>query len=587
MNFSLDALIRDNIRKMKPYSSARSEFSGDDSGAVFLDANEQPRAFEGLPDSINRYPRHNQEQLKKRLAALKGIRGEQIFLGNGSDEAIDLILRCFARPSVDEIMVFPPTFGMYGVSASVNDLAVNKVHLDEDFMIDVGKTLSAVRTNTRVMFVCSPNNPSGNLQPKETITALLEGFSGLVVVDEAYTDFSPGASLLPWLDDHPNLMVLQTFSKAWGLAGARVGMACASKEIIDVLNKVRFPYNLSMPDTQLAMEALNRYAEYKLSVDESLDNRSWLRTNIIGLPGVVHIYPSDANFLLVKTTCADELYRFLCDHGVIVRNRSSEPGCEGCLRITVGTAEENQRLIDTWKRFHTQSGATRAKPAAPIGAQKMPHHPEGKPEERMQGEGQADEGITPKARKVVVSRSTSETNITVRLNLDGTGRANIHTGIGFYDHMLHQIARHGLFDLDIVATGDLHIDPHHTLEDTAITLGQAFRKALGDKAGIERYGFALPMDDAQAKVLIDFGGRIYLKWKVKFAAPNTGDVPTSLYEHFFRSFAEAAAANIHVKAKGNDDHHKIEAIFKAFAKALRMAVNRNQSGILPSTKGAL
>lgn len=569
MSFNLDALIRDNIRKMKPYSSARSEFSGDDPGAVFLDANEQPRPLEGLPAAINRYPRHNQEQLKKRLAVLKGIREEQIFLGNGSDEAIDLILRCFARPSVDEVMVFPPTFGMYGVSASVNDLAVNKVHLDENFMIDAGKALSAVTENTRVMFVCSPNNPSGNLQPKETITALLENFSGLVVVDEAYADFSPGASLLPWLEDHPNLIVLQTFSKAWGLAGARVGMAYASEEIIAVLNKVRFPYNLSMPDTQLAIEALNRYAEYRLSVAESLENRALLATRLATAPLVQHIYPSDANFLLVKTTDANALYGFLRDHGVVVRNRSSEPGCEGCLRITIGTPEENQRLLEVWSSFGKPTALTETATGVHAGTSAT-GSTEGLPQ-----------------RQAAVRRTTSETDITIRLNLDGTGRANIQTGIGFYDHMLHQIARHGLFDLDIVASGDLHIDPHHTLEDTAITLGQAFRKALGDKAGIERYGFALPMDDASASVMIDFGGRIYLKWKVRFAAPNTGDVPTSLYEHFFRSFAEAAAANIHVKAKGNDDHHKIEAIFKAFAKALRMAVNRNQSGILPSTKGAL
>lgn len=579
MSFNLHALIRDNIREMKPYSSARSEFSGDDSGTIFLDANEQPQPFEGLPDKINRYPRHNQERLRQRLAAVKGVREGQIFLGNGSDEAIDLILRCFARPSTDEVMVFPPTFGMYGVSASVNDLAVHKVGLDQEFRIDVEKTLSAVNPHTRAMFICSPNNPTGNIQSHETIKELLAGFDGLVVVDEAYIDFSPGSSMLPHLDDYPNLIVLQTFSKAWGLAGARVGMAYASEDIIDVLNKVRFPYNISLPDSQLAVEALNRYAEYKLCVAQALDNRSWLQSMLAGMPKVEHIYPSSANFLLVRTSDGDALYGYLRDHGVVVRNRGNEPGCAGCLRVTVGTQEENRRLLEVWAGFGQEaSGGEKDDPAGRGDAA----GPAGNRHESSRGQA-----AEMPARTTVVSRTTSETAITVRLGLDGTGRANIQTGIGFYDHMLQQIARHGLFDLDILADGDLHIDVHHTIEDTAITLGQAFRKALGSKAGIERYGFALPMDDAEAKVLIDFGGRFFLKWKVRFDTPNTGEVPTSLYEHFFRSFAEAAAANLHVKAKGKDDHHKIEAVFKAFAKALRMAVSRNASGIVPSTKGNL
>jgi len=612
MKFDLDALIRDNIRRMKPYSSARTEYTGDAAGTLFLDANEQPMALEGMPEGVNRYPRHLQEKLKQRLAALKGVSEEQIFLGNGSDEAIDVILRCFARPGQDEIMVFPPTFGMYAVSASVNDLGVNRVPLDDHFRIDVERTLAAAGPSTRAMFICSPNNPTGNIQEREIITGLVERFNGLVVIDEAYVDFSPGGSMLPLLDSYPNLVVLQTFSKAWGLAGARIGMAYASKEIIAVMNKVRFPYNLSMPNTRLAIEALSSYAEYRLSVAESLGNRKWLETVLPEMPCVEKVYPSDANFLLVKTTDGDAIYGYLRDHGIVVRNRGSEPGCAGCLRITVGTAAENRRLLETWKGYGhidtTETGsiepyeavavssATNASAAEKKSAAAMQSHPTKKEDgNEMSGETLSGEHIAGSAmatpgkedRMAVVRRTTSETDITVRLNLDGKGMANIETGVGFYDHMLHQIARHGLFDLGLHATGDLHVDPHHTIEDTAITLGQAFRKALGDKAGIERYGFALPMDEASARVLIDFGGRIYLKWKVRFEAPTIGEVPSSLFEHFFRSFAEAAAANIHVKAKGKDDHHKIEAVFKAFARALRMAVDRNEKGILPSTKGAL
>jgi histidinol-phosphate aminotransferase len=240
---------------------------------------------------------------------------------------------------------------MYAVSAQVNDLGIKKVPLNSNFLIDVKATMAAVTSNTRAMFVCSPNNPTGNLQPRDTIIRLLEQFDGLVVVDEAYMDFSPNNSLLPELEQYPNLIVLQTFSKAWGLAGARVGMAYASEEIVSVLNKVRFPYNLSMPDTSLAITALDKYAQYKLSIAETLENRKLLEEQLKTLPLVTHIYPSDANFLLVKTSDGDSLYNFLKERGIIVRNRSKEPGCEGCLRVTVGTSEENQRLLDTWSRY--------------------------------------------------------------------------------------------------------------------------------------------------------------------------------------------------------------------------------------------
>lgn len=568
MAFNLSAIIRENIRNMKPYSSARNEYSGNDESTIFLDANEQPMALSDMPAAINRYPRHSRELLQQRLAAIKNLNPEQVFLGNGSDEAIDLILRCFANPGHDEIMVFPPTFGMYAVSAAMNDLHVIQVPLNRDFQIDVQAALAASTPNTKAMFVCHPNNPSGNTQTRETLVALLEQFHGLVVVDEAYADFSPGESLLPMLNSYPNLIVLQTFSKAWGLAGARVGMAYASAEIIEVLNKVRFPYNLSLPDSQLAIEALNRYAEYKMNVKATIANRQELATNLQVMPGVVHIYPSKANFLLVKTTDGNAMYNFLRNKGIITRNRSSEPGCEDCIRITVGTAFENKQLLAAWNNYpENQALADELLQKTAI--------------------GEYDQLLFAKDRTAIVRRATAETNITVRLNLEGTGRANISTGIGFLDHMLHQIARHGLFDLDITAAGDLHIDPHHTIEDTAITLGQAFKQALGNKAGIERYGFALPMDDSEAKVLVDFGGRLFFKWKANFSAPLTGEVPTSLYEHFFRSFAEACQANLHIKAKGKDDHHKIEAIFKAFARALRMAVTRNNTNILPSTKGKL
>ncbi len=557
--FHLDAQTRENIRQLRPYKSARDEFSGDPASAVFLDANEQPTPFSALPEGINRYPKYAQDILKERLAAVKGVGVGQIFLGNGSDEAIDLILRCFASPGRDSVMVFPPTFGMYAVSARINDLKVIEVPLDEAFSADPDAIIRAMEPGCKVLFFCNPNNPTANTQDRETILRVINTFSGIVVVDEAYIDFCPEESLLDELENHPNLVVLQTFSKAWGLAGARVGVAYASPGIISVLNKAKAPYNLSSPACQLAVRALNSFAEYRIGIRQAIRERERLSGELAAMPMVEKVYPSKANFLLVKTSDAQAVYAHLAAHGVVVRNRTNEPGCQGCLRITVGTADENRKLLREWERLGMAGTSD--------------------PEEAP--------GETFPARTATLRRQTAETDITIRLGLDGNGQAGIDTGIGFFDHMLNQIARHGLFDLDIAAKGDLHIDVHHSLEDTAITLGQAFRQALGDKKGVERYGFALPMDDSEAKVLIDFGGRTFFKWKVRFNTNQTGEVPTSLYPHFFRSFSEAAACNLHIKAKGEDDHHIIEAVFKAFAKALRMAVTRNPSGVLPTTKGSI
>jgi histidinol-phosphate aminotransferase len=580
--FDLDALTRDNIRQLQPYKSARDEFSGNPEEAVFLDANEQPLALDGLPPGINRYPKYAQDVLKERLAAVRGVGVSQIFLGNGSDEAIDLILRCFANPRRDSIMVFPPTFGMYAVSARINDLKIKEVPLDEEFRADPDKILQAVDAPCRVIFFCNPNNPTANTQDRETMIRVIREFRGIVVVDEAYIDFCPEESLLGELDNYPNLVVLQTFSKAWGLAGARVGVAYASPRLIAILNKAKAPYNLSNPACQLAVRALNNFAEYRIGVRQTIRERDRLAGEIQDLPLVEKMYPSRANFLLVKTSDAAAVYNHLAAHGVVVRNRTHEPGCQGCLRITVGTADENQKLLRVWKLLGkaSEESAT-AGIKAGREADGLAHSKAGMPD------GTAVTGSGLPVRTATVRRQTAETDIAIRLNLDGSGQAVTDTGIGFFDHMLDQIARHGLVDLDVSARGDLHIDVHHTIEDTAITLGQAFRQALGDKMGVERYGFALPMDESHAKVLIDFGGRSYFKWKVRFGTGQTGEVPTSLYPHFFRSFSEAAACNLHIKAKGEDDHHIIEAIFKAFAKALRMAITRNPAGVLPSTKGTI
>ncbi len=574
MHFNLKSIIPDHIAELIPYASARDELKGE--GTIFLDANELPQPLPDMPLDVNRYPGEQPNRLRKKLSAIKGVKPESILLGNGSDEIIDILMRCFSRPGKDQIMVFPPTFGMYGVRAQVNNLEVIAVNLDEEFHINPREALSKLSPDTRLMFICHPNNPTGNAQKTETIRELLTHFNGIVVVDEAYIDFCSYKSVLPLLKEYPNLVVLQTFSKAYGMAGARVGVAYAATEIIRVLEKVSFPYNLGTPAIRLAEKALDSHAMYRLNVESIRASRDRLADIIPSLPLTIKVYPSVANFLLVKVADADALYRHLARSGVIVRNRSKEPGCEGCLRITIGTAEENQLLVEAWKVFGSekmlQTGdAGSGNIPAQENKKRMPENTSGRD----------------KVREATIQRSTAETNVTVRIRLDGWGYANIATGIPFYDHMLEQIARHGMMDLEVDARGDLEVDPHHTLEDTAISLGMAFRQALGDKKGIERYGFELPMDDSRAKVLIDLGGRSFLKWDVSFSGSGIGDVPATLFQHFFRSFSDAAACNLHVEATGEDDHHKVEAVFKAFARALKMAAARNDSATLPSTKGML
>ncbi len=574
MHFNLKSIIPEHIAELIPYASARDELEGD--GAVFLDANELPQPLPDMPKDVNRYPGDQPNLLRKKLSAVKGVKPESIFLGNGSDEIIDMVMRCFCRPGKDQVMVFPPTFGMYGVRARVNNLEVIQHNLDEDFFINSREALNNVSPDTRLMFVCHPNNPTGNAQKTETIQELLAHFRGIVVVDEAYIDFCPDKSVLPLLKKYPNLVVLQTFSKAYGLAGARIGAAYASPEIIRVLEKISFPYNLGTPAIRLAEKALDSHAIYRMNVESIKASRDQLAGIIPSLPSAIKVYPSAANFLLVRVSDADALYRHLAGSGVIVRNRSKEPGCQGCLRITTGTAEENQLLIETWKAF----GSAKVLQTGVEGAARAAIQPEAR-------EVQAYATGKVSVREATIQRTTTETSITVRIRLDGQGYSNISTGIPFYDHMLEQIARHGMMDLEVDARGDLEVDPHHTMEDTAISIGMAFRKALGNKKGIDRYGFELPMDESRAKVLIDLGGRSFLKWNVSFSASAIGHVPSTLFQHFFRSFADAMACNLHVEATGEDDHHKVEAVFKAFARALKMAVARNDSATLPSTKGML
>jgi histidinol-phosphate aminotransferase len=336
---NLEALVRPNIWSLQPYSSARSEFKG--SAEVFLDANENP--FE---TGLNRYPDPLQWKLKEKIAAIKQVPKEQIFLGNGSDEAIDLLLRIFCEPGVDHIVTLPPTYGMYRVSADICNVSVKEIPLTRNFQPDVDAILSVKHPNAKVLFLCSPNNPTGNNFDLDAMKTIMSEFEGIVVVDEAYIDFTEQLSCTQLLEEFPNLVVLQTFSKAWGLAGIRLGMAFASKEIIGLFNKVKPPYNINQLTQNAALEALNNASQYETWLAAILEQRNCLQTELSKLDFVQHIYPTDANFLLIRVDDPDDLYQYLVKQKIIVRNRSKVLLCDGCLRITVGKPEEDQRLMN-------------------------------------------------------------------------------------------------------------------------------------------------------------------------------------------------------------------------------------------------
>ncbi|MEO7658926.1 MAG: histidinol-phosphate transaminase [Pyrinomonadaceae bacterium] len=347
MTFDLERIVRKNIRNLKPYSSARSEFEG--SAEMFLDANEN--AF-GSPagDGLNRYPDQQQTKLKQRLAVEKGLKTSQIFVGNGSDEAIDLLFRIFCEPGRDEAIICPPTYGMYRVSADINDVSVKEIRLTDDFQLDTAAILAGIGDASKLIFICSPNNPTGNLMRRESIVEIAQKFSGIVVVDEAYIHFAGEPSMIAELENIPNLVVLQTFSKAWGMAGARVGLAFGSRAIINLMNRVKPPYNVSELAQRAVLDAFENENRVKDWIEATRRERFALAETLAGFDSVETVYPSDANFLLVKVAYANETYKYLIDEKIVVRNRNNVALCEGCLRITVGTPDENKRLKEVLKK---------------------------------------------------------------------------------------------------------------------------------------------------------------------------------------------------------------------------------------------
>jgi len=337
-------LIRDNIKALKPYSSARDEYKDASSNMVFLDANENP-----YNNGVNRYPDPQQSNLKNVLAQQKGISKDNILLGNGSDEVLDLILRVFCEPNKDKIITLPPTYGMYEVLANVNAVDVIKINLSESFQPKVDDILNSTDQYSKILFLCSPNNPSGNSFNIKNVERLLLNFNGIVVIDEAYIDFSDQKSWLSRLEEFPNLVITQTLSKAYGMAGIRLGICYASKEIISVLNKIKPPYNINELTQQKALERLSIPEDVKNEIQNILQQRNWLAEKLKNIAFVEIIYPSDANFVLVKVDNAIKRYDQLIQKGIVVRNRTNQPGCENCLRFTIGTKTENEKLITTLK----------------------------------------------------------------------------------------------------------------------------------------------------------------------------------------------------------------------------------------------
>jgi histidinol-phosphate aminotransferase len=350
--FNLNSILRENIKTLTPYSSARDEFQGE--ASVYLDANEN--AFGSpLDEQYNRYPDPLQYNVKKRLSEIKGVPVRNIFLGNGSDEAIDILFRSFCNPGVDNVILVPPTYGMYQVSANINDIEARKVPLTADYQLNLEGIAEAIDERTKMIFICSPNNPTGNSIERADVETLIANFNGIVVVDEAYINYSRQKTFIQELTEYGNLVVLQTLSKAWGLAGLRLGMAFASEEIIEVMNRVKPPYNINEATQQLVLKALQNVDQVNHWIKQTLIERDKLVLALKDFDFVVDIYPSDANFILVKTTDARGIYNHLVGQGIIVRDRSKVELCEGCLRVTVGTPDENLVLIEQLENLNLKA----------------------------------------------------------------------------------------------------------------------------------------------------------------------------------------------------------------------------------------
>lgn len=528
----LEQLVRPEILALKPYSSARNEFSG--MAQIQLDANESPWPPYSTAKTLNRYPEPQPKLLRQRLADIYKVQNKELLITRGMDEGIDILIRTFCRPGKDNIVIIPPTFGYYDVAANINGVQVINATLDK---LEPGK----------ILFLCSPNNPTGETISLEKIANICSSYSGIVAIDEAYIEFSALQSATILLKKFRNLVVLRTLSKAYAMAGVRIGSIIASTTIISILEKVLAPYPISQVCSEFALKALSPLGLYyaEKNIREVKEQRYYVLKMLQKSNDITKVYPSDANFILIVCKDAQAVYQKLKAFGVIVRNRSYD--IPGALRITLGTRAENDMML------------------LALGIK---------------------DSINKVERQAVVSRITTETEILCKLILDDLGSRNISTELRFFDHMLEQLAKHSGISIFLQAKGDIDIDAHHTIEDVAIVLGQALKEALGDKYQLNRYGFLLPMDEAETEVSLDLSGRGYCVFDADFNTEIVGDFPLDMLEHFFASLSVNLGATLNIKVRGKNAHHMVESCFKAFARALGQAIKENGNG-LPSTKGVL
>ena len=540
-----EIIARQSVVDMTPYSAR-----GGATNALHLDANENPYAPPPVvgANGYNRYPAQQPAALNNRLAGLYGVLPDQLMTGRGADEGIECLLRAFCEAGEDSILTCPPTFGYYKTCADIQGAAVVEVPLSETYQWDVPAIKKAAKAeNVKIIFLCSPNNPTGNSLKRDVILDICASLpETLIVVDEAYIEFSTQDSLSDQIGIFKNLVVLRTLSKAYALAGVRGGALLADPSVIALLLKVLPPYPIARPVETAILNALapSAMAVHAQRLEETLSERERLAKALVNSPYVKAVFPSDANFVLLEINKADELFKRLLKFNVKIRDYRSTTGR---VRVSVGSPDENTIALQAF------GVANIAEPSDRIGE---------------------------------TFRKTNETDISVRVNLDDVSQTKIETGIGFYDHMLEQISKHGGMGLTLSCEGDLHIDAHHTIEDTALAFGAALKQALGDKAGIGRYGYTIPMDETQAQVAIDLSGRPAAVFRGEFPTDHVGDFPVEMCPHFFESLAQTLGAAIHIDVKGDNSHHMIEACFKGVGRALRpaLAVSGND---IPSTKGSL
>lgn len=548
-------IIRTGLHNFHTYGAR-----GASTDALHLDANESP--WTPPPSNLhtsgyNRYPAQQPVALRVRLAELYGISPDRIMMGRGADECIEILLRTFCESGQDSILTCTPGFSFFKTAAQIQGAHIIEFSLGQDFQPDEDKLIQQVKASRpKLIFLCSPNNPTGLCLPPELVSQLCrQNRDSLIIIDEAYSEFSTAESFIDMQTTHHNLIILRTLSKAYSLAGVRLGACLADPALIDVMCRILPPYPIARPVEQAILNALTPAAMpvHASRIEQIKNERTRLYHALQNSSYIETVYTSEANFLLLKACNSKALLRQLTKYHIKIRDfRKQLPEH---FRITIGSPAENDLLLNA------------------LGL---------------------EVSIPRKSRVAEVFRKTNETDIAIQLDLDGSSKSHITTGLGFFDHMLEQVAQHAGFGLTLSCQGDLEIDPHHTIEDTALALGDALRQALGNKAGIGRYGFTMPMDETQARVAVDLSGRPATRFIGTFPTDHAGAFPCEMCPHFFQSLAQTLRAAIHIEVEGENSHHMIEACFKGVGRALRPAFAKadqpcqemTNAGI-PSTKGVL